>query len=91
LAVTALMLRPGATVTAADIGEALAHLVVGLPPDIVHVVPDLPLAATYRPMIGELRAAGVPKPGRTTWILDPATGQYKRLTAAVRARLEAAE
>ncbi|CAN5599857.1 acyl-CoA synthetase [soil metagenome] len=87
LAVTALTLRPGATVTAADLSEAVAHLAVGLPPDIIHVVPELPLAATYRPTISAVRAAGVPKPSRTTWFLDPTTGQYKRLTTAARAAL----
>ena len=87
IAVTALTLRPGATVTAGDLAEAVVGLPVGLPPDIVHVVPDLPLSATYRPTIRALRAAGVPKPSRTTWFLDPQTGSYKRLTTAVRAHL----
>lgn len=87
LAVTALTLRPGASVTAADLSEAMAHLVVGLPPDVIHVVPDLPLAATYRPTISAARAAGVPKPSRTTWFLDAASGQYQRMTAAARAAL----
>jgi putative long chain acyl-CoA synthase len=87
LAVTALTLRPGATVTAADLSEAVAHLTVGLPPDIVHVVAELPLSATYRPTLSALRDAGVPKPGRTAWVLDVKTGQYKRLTAATRSRL----
>ncbi|CAN5425546.1 acyl-CoA synthetase [soil metagenome] len=87
LAVTALTLRPGASVTAADLSEAMAHLVVGLPPDVIHVVPDLPLAATYRPTISAARAAGVPKPSRTTWILDATSGQYQRMTAAARAAL----
>jgi putative long chain acyl-CoA synthase len=87
LAITAITLRPGATVTAADLSEAVSALVVGLPPDIVHVVPELPLAATYRPTISALRAAGVPKPSRTTWFLDAETGQYKRLTTATRTRM----
>ncbi|WP_199255973.1 acyl-CoA synthetase [Mycolicibacterium mengxianglii] len=87
LAVTALVLRPGATVTAADLSESMAHLVVGLPPDIVHVVDELPMAATYRPTVGALRTAGVPKASRTAWILDAETGQYKRLTAAARNRV----
>ena len=57
---------------------------VGLPPDIVHVVPELPLSATFRPMAGALRAAGLPKVGRQVWYHDPEDGRYKRLTAAVR-------
>ena len=39
VAVTALALRPGGSVAAADLSEALADLPVGAPPDIVHVVP----------------------------------------------------
>ncbi|VEG47822.1 long-chain acyl-CoA synthase [Mycolicibacterium chitae] len=86
VAITALTLRAGAAVTAADLTDALAELPVGLPPDIVHVVPELPLSATYRPVVNDLRAAGIPKAGRQTWCLDAASGQYKRLTPAVRAQ-----
>ncbi|BBX15137.1 hypothetical protein MNVM_42180 [Mycobacterium novum] len=77
----------GATVTAADLSEAVAVLPVGAGPDVVHVVPDLPLSAVYRPTLGELREAGLPKAGRNAWYFDAASGQFKRLTAAVRAEL----
>ncbi|WP_167101490.1 acyl-CoA synthetase [Mycobacterium sp. DL592] len=87
LAVTALTLRPGAGVTAADLTEAVSAMPVGLAPDIVHVVADLPLTATYRPTVSALRAAGVPKATRNSWYLDADTQKYKRLTAAVRAQL----
>lgn len=87
LAVTAVVLRPGMGVTAADISEAVSAMPAGLPPDIVHVVRDLPLSASYRPTVSSLRAAGVPKAGRNTWYLDADTGKYKRLTAAVHAAL----
>jgi putative long chain acyl-CoA synthase len=90
VAVTALTLLPGATVTAADLAEAVAALPVGLPPDIIHVVDDLPLAATYRPTVGALRAAGLPKASRLAWYLDKDTGQFKRLTSAVRSTLAGA-
>lgn len=83
-AVTALTLRPGASVTAADLTDALASMPVGLPPDIVHVVPELPLSATFRPMAGVLSAAGLPKVGRQVWYHDPEDGRYKRLTATAR-------
>ena len=49
LAVTALALRPGGTITSADLSEALADLPVGNPPDIVHVVPEMTLSASCRP------------------------------------------
>jgi len=88
LAVTALKLRPGGSVPTADLSEALADLPVGNPPDIVHVVPSLELSASYRPLVGPLRAAGVPKPSRrNSWYLDPDTNSYKRLTVAVRTEL----
>ena len=71
----------------ADLNEALDALAAGAPPDIVHVVPDMKLSATYRPLLGPLRAAGIPKPSRFAWYLDEDTNRYKRLTAAVRAEL----
>lgn len=87
LAVTALTLRPGATITPADLGDAVDDLAVGLPPDLIHVVRELPLSTVYRPESAALRAAGVPKPGRQSWYRDAKTGRYERLTAAVRATL----
>jgi putative long chain acyl-CoA synthase len=89
-AVTALALRPGMSVTAADIGEAVSNMAAGLPPDVVHVVPQLAVSASYRPVVSALREAGIPKAGRNSWYLDPDTGQYKRLTAAARAQLQGA-
>ena len=87
MAVTAVLLRPGMSLTAADISEAVSAMPVGLPPDLVHVVPELPLSASYRPTVSSLKAAGLPKAGRNAWYLDADTGKYKRLTAAVRASL----
>ena len=87
LAVTAVVLRPGMSVTAADISEAVTAMPAGLPPDVVHVVPELPLSASYRPTVSTLKAAGLPKAGRNAWYLDADTGKYKRLTVAVRAAL----
>ena len=75
------------SLTAADISEAVSAMPVGLPPDLVHVVADLPLSASYRPTVSALKAAGLPKAGRNAWYLDADTGKYKRLTAAVRAAL----
>ncbi|BBZ33341.1 acyl-CoA synthetase [Mycolicibacterium confluentis] len=87
VAVTAVTLRPGATVTTADLTNALTNLPVGLAPDIVHVVADLPLSVTYRPVVDDLKAAGVPKAGRQAWYLDAERGEFKRLTASVRSQL----
>jgi putative long chain acyl-CoA synthase len=87
VAVTALALAPGAEVSAADITEALAELPVGAAPDVVHVVPDMTLTATYRPLAGPLQREGLPKASRNAWYRDPDSHKYKRLTAAVRNEL----
>ena len=52
---------------------------VGLAPDIVHVVPDMPLSATYRPTVSALRAAGVPKASRNSWYLERRYGEVQAL------------
>jgi putative long chain acyl-CoA synthase len=91
VAVTAVTLRPGLTVTVADLSEAVAAMPFGPGPDVIHVVPTLPLSATYRPTVSAPRAAGVPKPTRNSWYLDADTGKYKRLTAAARTALAGAQ
>ena len=84
VAVTALTLQPGATITHGDLTEALAG---GdeYRPDFVHVVDEIKLSASCRPTAGALRDAGVPKAGKHAWYLDPETGSYKRLTGPARA------
>jgi putative long chain acyl-CoA synthase len=91
LAVTALALRPGGSIPSADLSEALADLPVGNPPDVVHVVPEMKLSASYRPLLSPLRAEGIPKPSRNAWYLDPDTNRYKRLTVAVRTEIAGAQ
>ncbi len=90
LAITALALCPGGSIPSADLSEALADLPVGNPPDIVHVVPQMKLSASYRPLLSPLRAEGIPKPSRNAWYLDPDTNRYKRLTVAVRTEIAGA-
>ncbi len=87
VAVSAVTLQPGATITAADLTEAVAGMPFGLGPDIVHVVPEMTLSATYRPAVSALRAAGIPKPGRHAWYFDTFTNQFRRLTSSVRTEL----
>jgi putative long chain acyl-CoA synthase len=91
LAITALALCPGGSVPSADLSEALADLPVGNPPDIVHVVTEMALSASYRPLVSPLRAEGIPKPSRNAWYLDPDTTRYKRLTVAVRTEIAGAQ
>jgi putative long chain acyl-CoA synthase len=90
LAVTAVTLRPGATITAADLTEAVAAMPFGLGPDIVHVVAEMTLSATYRPTVSPLRAAGIPKAGRHAWYFDAEAGQFRRLTGPARTELSGA-
>ena len=87
LAVTALALRPGGSVTPADLSEALAALPAGAAPDIVHVVGKMTLTATYRPLPGPLQKDGVPKASRNAWYRDADSHRYKRLTAAIRSEI----
>lgn len=87
VAVSAVTLLPGASITAADLTEAFAKLPIGLGPDIVCVVPEMTLSATYRPTVSALRAAGIPKAGRNVWYFDADADQYRRLTAGARSEL----
>jgi putative long chain acyl-CoA synthase len=86
-AVSAVTLLPGATITAADLTEAVAKIPVGLGPDIVHVCPEMTLSATYRPTVSALRAAGIPKAGRQAWFFDADSNEFRRLTPGVRSKL----
>lgn len=91
VAVSAVTLLPGASITAADLTEAFAKLPIGLGPEIVCVVPEMTLSATYRPTVSALRAAGIPKAGRNVWYFDAEADQYRRLTAGVRSELSGAQ
>lgn len=91
VAIVAVALRPGGSIAAGDLSEALVDLPVGAAPDVVHVVSDMALSASYRPLASPLRAMGIPKPSRNAWYLDVDTNKYKRLTAAVRTEILGAE
>ena len=90
VAVSAVTLLPGATITAADLTEAAAKIPIGLGPDIVHVCPEMTLSATYRPTVSALRAAGIPKAGRQAWYFDADGNHFRRLTPGVRSELSGA-
>jgi putative long chain acyl-CoA synthase len=91
VAVSAVTLLPGATITAADLTEAVAKMPIGLGPDIVHVCPEMTLSATYRPTVSALRAAGIPKSGRQAWYFDADSNEFRRLTPGVRSELSGAD
>lgn len=87
VAVAAVNLWGSDPTTAADIGGALAPVPPAGQPDIVHVVKDIPVTNWYRPDARKLASRGLPKAGPRTWIRDPDTGGYVRLTKAVREQL----
>ncbi|WP_349239850.1 alpha/beta fold hydrolase [Patulibacter sp. SYSU D01012] len=89
LAVAAVTVRGGHELRAQDLTGALSGLDAGCRPDVVHVVDEIPVTTWFRPMVGPLRAAGVPRPGRPAraWVLDRERGTYVALTDAERRRL----
>ncbi|OBA73664.1 acyl-CoA synthetase [Mycobacterium sp. 1554424.7] len=91
LAVSAVTLLPGASITAADLTEAVANAPIGVGPDIVQVCPELTLSATYRPTVSALRAAGIPKSGRQAWYFDANSNEFRKLTPVARAELSGAQ
>ncbi|MGZ4564738.1 MAG: acyl-CoA synthetase [Mycobacterium sp.] len=87
VAVSAVTLLPGASITAADLTDAVAKISIGVGPDIVQVCPEMTLSATYRPTVSALRAAGIPKPGRQVWYFDTDGNFFRKLTPSVRSEL----
>ncbi|OBB65816.1 acyl-CoA synthetase [Mycobacterium sp. 852014-50255_SCH5639931] len=87
VAVAAVTLLPGASITAADLTDAVAKIPLGVGPDIVQVCPEMTLSATYRPTVSALRAAGIPKAGRQVWYFDADGNFFRKLTPSVRAEL----
>lgn len=89
LAITAVTVRDGHELTPVDLTAAMSGVEAGCRPDVIHAVDEIPVTTWYRPMIGDLRAAGVPKVRRPAraWALDRETGLYVPMTAAVRRRL----
>ncbi|TQF65487.1 AMP-binding protein [Rhodococcus spelaei] len=83
LAVAAITLRPGSSLTAVDLADSFADLAPGARPDLVHVVPEIPISNSYRPRRSELVAAGLPAPSVRSWFYDPDKDGYRRLTRAV--------
>ncbi|OBK32370.1 hypothetical protein A5658_16835 [Mycobacterium sp. 1245111.1] len=83
VAVAAVMLGSGGSLTAASLTAALSSIPLRQRPAIVHVVHRIPLTPSYRPLSTTLRAAGLPAPGQTTWYHDHTDGNYRQLATAV--------
>jgi putative long chain acyl-CoA synthase len=89
LAVAAITLRSGASLTARELSHALSALPPEGRPAVVHVVDRIPLTTWFRPRTEALREAGIPEPGEgvRAWYLDGSGKQYRPLSAAARRRL----
>jgi putative long chain acyl-CoA synthase len=89
VAVAAVTLRPERSLSARDVGQALAALPREGRPAVVHVVDHIPVTTWFRPQTEKLREAGIPEPGPTVdaWYLDASGEKYRPLSAAARRRL----
>jgi putative long chain acyl-CoA synthase len=89
LAVAAVTLRAGATLTVRQISHALSALPAEERPAVVHVVDRIPVTTWFRPRTEKLREAGIPEPGAgvQAWYLDASGKKYRPLSAAARRRL----
>jgi putative long chain acyl-CoA synthase len=76
VAVTAVTLRTGRLLHAADLSVALGQLPPDRRPELVHVVENIPTSTSHRPLTDQLIQAGRPGPGPGVYELDPLTGDY---------------
>jgi putative long chain acyl-CoA synthase len=89
VAVAALTVAPGATLTARELGAAFGWLPFHQRPLIARVVDRIPVTTWYRPLTAPLRAQGLPVSTKShpSWYLDLEDETYKPFTAAARKRL----
>jgi putative long chain acyl-CoA synthase len=91
LAVAAVTLRPGHSLDARELGDALERLPAPGRPDIVHVVDEIPVTTWFRPLTAPLREAGMPPAdtgsGGRAWYRDRGGRRYRPLTPSARRRL----
>jgi len=89
IAVAAVTLRRGRSLTPPELSQGLAVLPTDGRPGVLHVVERIPVTTWFRPMTQELREAGLPVPGAgvQAWYLDASGETYRPLTVAARRRL----
>lgn len=89
IAIAAVTLREGRELRPGPINEAFEILSLAERPDLIRVVPEIPVTTWFRPLTRGLRADGIPKAGgkRPVFALDRGKGTYRRLTDAARRRL----
>jgi putative long chain acyl-CoA synthase len=97
LVIAAVTLRPGRSLDARSLGDALERLPAPARPDVVHVVDAIPVTTWFRPLTGPLREAGVPPAtdddgsGGRAWYRDRGGRRYRPLSASARRRLSGPE
>jgi putative long chain acyl-CoA synthase len=80
LAVTAVTLRSGRSLCAADLSVALGQLPPDRRPQVVHVVERIRTSTSHRPLPGALAGDGRPAPGPQVYELDSLSGDYQTAT-----------
>ena len=88
LAVAAITLRDDAradSLTVTQLRVAFGALPAESRPHLIHIVDDIPVSDSYRPLSNELRRAGVPRPGPKVWYRDD-DGRYRRYTRSAAAK-----
>ncbi len=92
LVMAAVTLRPGHSLDARALGDALERVPAPARPDVVSVVDEIPVTTWYRPLTGPLRDAGLPDadPERA-WYRDRGGRRYRPLTESARRRLAGPE
>jgi len=80
IAVAAVTLRRQRRLDTQDVERALAALDPDARPDIVHVVPRMPLTSWFRPSLADLRAAGESVDARRgAWRRNNRTSRYRQI------------
>lgn len=89
LAVAAITLRSEGAIdnlTVSQLRVGLGSLPADQRPHLIHVVDDMPVSESYRPVAAAFERRGVPKPGSKIWYRSDA-GRYRRYTRTAAAQM----
>ncbi|MFT4126943.1 MAG: AMP-binding protein [Gordonia sp. (in: high G+C Gram-positive bacteria)] len=89
IAVAAVTLRAEVSpdaLTATTLRVGLGEVVANLRPHLIHVVDEIPVSDSYRPLSTALARAGLPTPGPGAWYRDD-EGRYRRYTPSAATKL----
>ncbi len=88
VSVAAFTLRPGTTsITPTVLRVGLGELESSERPDLVHLVDEIPMSESFRPMSSAFAAKGLPKPGPKVWYHDEGA-RYRRYTASAAKKID---